>query len=149
MAEGGTPNRRTPCLPTVLGLRAGNGLPLHVGNCVGAAAGERDDVILPIAGTSAGGFAGRRAGMVPLKFPRHFTVAQEPLLRLQGALGVRRMRRPVTKIGFAASLPALTKGEPLFDLGAGSNSHLRLDRSARLSRKGCGGAPGSSSRGFA
>jgi len=65
-----------------------------------AATGERDDAILPIAGTSAGGFAGRRAGMVPLKFPRHFTVAQEPLLRLQGALGVRRMRRPCDKDWF-------------------------------------------------
>src|SRR5271165_940568 len=32
---------------------------------------------------------------------------------------------PVAKIGFEASLPALTKGETLFALGAGSNSHLR------------------------
>jgi len=66
----------------------------------GAAAGERDDVILPIAGTSAGGFAGRRAGMVPLKFPRHFTVAQEPLLRLQGRSACAGCAAPVTKIGF-------------------------------------------------
>jgi len=36
--------------PPALGLRRGSRLPLHVGNGVGSAAGERDDVILNIAG---------------------------------------------------------------------------------------------------
>ena len=64
--------------------------------------------------------------MLLLIFPGHFTVAQDHLPRAQGPLGVRRdAPLSVTKIGFEASLPALTKGEPLFDLGAGSNSHPR------------------------
>ena len=44
-----------PEFPAVLRSRRGDGLPLHVGNCVGAAAGERHDVILPVARACASG----------------------------------------------------------------------------------------------
>jgi hypothetical protein len=40
---------------------------------LGSAAGERDDVIFAIAGASPAGPAGRRAGMLSLKFPRYLT----------------------------------------------------------------------------
>ena len=56
---------------------------------------------------------------------------------------------PVTKISFEASISALTKSETLFALDAGSSSHLRLDRSARLSLSGIRRTPGLSSGGFA
>ena len=39
-----------PTFPAILGLRIANGLPLHIGNRVRAAAGERDDVIFTVAG---------------------------------------------------------------------------------------------------
>jgi hypothetical protein len=45
--------------------------PAHF-RCVGAAAGERLYVIFPVAGAGTAGPAGRRAGMLPLEFPRHF-----------------------------------------------------------------------------
>ena len=51
-------------------------------------------------------------------------------------------------MGFEESLPALTKGETLFTLSAGSSSHLHLDRSARLSRKGMWRNRRISGRGF-
>jgi hypothetical protein len=59
--------------PAVLGLGCGNGLPLHVRNRVGSAATERGDVIFAVAGASAAGPAGRRAGMLALEFPRHLS----------------------------------------------------------------------------
>jgi hypothetical protein len=60
-------------LPSVLGLGIAYGLPLHVGNRVGAAAGERLNVILAVAGARAAGPAGRRAGVLALEFPRYLT----------------------------------------------------------------------------
>ena len=62
-----------PEFPAVLGLRVRDRLPLGVRNRVGAAAGERDDVILPVARTTAASLPGRRAGMLALEFPRHGT----------------------------------------------------------------------------
>jgi hypothetical protein len=61
----------SPPLPPVLGLGVGDGLPLKVPNRVGSAAGELLDVIFAVAGAGAAGSAGGRAGMLPLKFPRH------------------------------------------------------------------------------
>ena len=43
-----------PEFPTVLNLRCGDGLPLEIGDRIGAATGERLDVIFPVAGTGAG-----------------------------------------------------------------------------------------------
>jgi hypothetical protein len=57
-----------PEFPAVLGPCSGDGLPLHIRHRVGAAATERDDVILAVAWTSPAGFADRRAGMLPLEF---------------------------------------------------------------------------------
>jgi hypothetical protein len=58
-------------LPSVLGLGIAYGLPLHVGNRIGAAAGERLNVILAVAGASAAGPASRKSGMRPLELPCH------------------------------------------------------------------------------
>jgi hypothetical protein len=55
-------------LPSILSLRRSGCLPLKIGNRVGSAAGERDDVILDLAGAATGRAARRRAGMLPLKF---------------------------------------------------------------------------------
>ena len=60
-------------LPSVLGLGIAYGLPLHVGNCIGAAAGERLNVILAVAGASARRAPGGWAGMLPLELPRYLT----------------------------------------------------------------------------
>jgi hypothetical protein len=59
--------------PSILCLCGVYRLPLHIVDRVGAAAGERDDVIPDIAGTRAAGQAGRGAGVDFLKFPRHRT----------------------------------------------------------------------------
>ena len=58
-----------PEFPAVLRSRRGDGLPLHVGNCVGAAAGERHDVILPVTRTGAGRSPGRWARVYTLELP--------------------------------------------------------------------------------
>jgi hypothetical protein len=57
-------------LPLVLSLRGGR-LPLQVGDCIGAAAGERDNVVLGETRTSAGCPPRRRARVQPLKLSRH------------------------------------------------------------------------------
>ena len=62
-----------PTFPAILGLRIANGLPLHIGNRVRAAAGERDDVIFTVAGAGTGRMPGGRARVLPLEFPRHLT----------------------------------------------------------------------------
>jgi hypothetical protein len=63
----------TPSLPTVLGLRCGDGLPLEVPDRIGTPTGERLNVILPVAWTSTAGFAGRWAGMLTLELPRYLS----------------------------------------------------------------------------
>ena len=71
-----TPARLTPArpeFPPVLDLRSGDGLPLHVGNRVRAATGERLNVIFPVSGASAAGAPGRGAGMLPLELPRYLS----------------------------------------------------------------------------
>ena len=62
-----------PPLPPVLGARVANGLPLHVGNRIRAAARKRDHVIFAVAGAGTGRIAGGRARVLPLEFPRHLT----------------------------------------------------------------------------
>ena len=67
------PSSASSAFPPVLRFGVGDGLPLQVGNRVRASAGERFNVILTIAGTSATGSPGRRARMLSLEFPRHLT----------------------------------------------------------------------------
>src|SRR6266404_1891383 len=57
-----------PRLPAILSLRRIGSLPLHIRDAIGSAAGERDDVILDVAGAGAGRAACRGAGVLPLKF---------------------------------------------------------------------------------
>jgi hypothetical protein len=58
-------------LPSILRLRVGDRLPLHVVDCISAAASQRYDVIFPIAGTGADRLPCRRAGMLVLEFARY------------------------------------------------------------------------------
>jgi hypothetical protein len=60
-----------PPLPTVLSPRVADRLPLHVGDCIGAATSEGDDVIFPIAGTGTGRQPGRRAWVLALELACH------------------------------------------------------------------------------
>ena len=62
-----------PEFPTIFGFGLRDGLPLEVLDGVGTATGERLYVIFPITGTGAARSPGRRAGVLPLKFPRHLT----------------------------------------------------------------------------
>jgi hypothetical protein len=62
-----------PEFPSILSPGVGDRLPLEVLHRVGTAAGERLNVILPVAGTSAAGFAGRGARMLALKLPSYLT----------------------------------------------------------------------------
>jgi len=64
-----TPAR--PEFPPVLDPRSGDGLPLHVGDRVRAATGERLYVVLPIAGARTARSPGGRARMLPLELPRY------------------------------------------------------------------------------
>ena len=59
-------------LPPVLCLRRSGSLPLEIGNRVGSATSERDDVILDVAGAWTGRAARRWAGMLPLKLVLNF-----------------------------------------------------------------------------
>jgi hypothetical protein len=60
-------------LPSVLGSRIADRLPLEVRHRVGSATGERLYVILAVAGASAGCEPGGRARMLALKFPCYLT----------------------------------------------------------------------------
>ena len=55
-------------LPLVLSSCVGDGLPLHVRNCIGSAAGERHNMIFDVTGPGSGRAARQGAGMQPLKF---------------------------------------------------------------------------------
>jgi hypothetical protein len=50
-----------PAFPFLLSFRVGDCLPLKIRDRIGATASERDDVILPIAGTCAARIPGRGA----------------------------------------------------------------------------------------
>ena len=63
----------SPPLPRVFGSSVGDCLPLEIGDCIGTAAGEGHDVILPIAGTGTARPIRRRAWMLALKFACHRT----------------------------------------------------------------------------
>jgi hypothetical protein len=58
-----------PSLDPILRPRGGDGLPLYVQNRVVSAAGERHNVILPIAWTRTAPEPRGRAGMLLLEFP--------------------------------------------------------------------------------
>lgn len=54
--------------PAVFGLRVLDGLPLNIGNRIGAAACERHNVILDVTRTCASRAPGRRTGVLSLEF---------------------------------------------------------------------------------
>jgi hypothetical protein len=59
--------------PLFVRLGVGSRLPLEIGNRVRSAAGERHDVVLPIAGTRAACSPSRMAGTLPLELACYFT----------------------------------------------------------------------------
>jgi hypothetical protein len=70
------PNLPTaPTLPPILCLGCGDGLPSHIPHRVGSAISERHDIVPDLAGASTAARPGRRAGLLALKFARHFSAA--------------------------------------------------------------------------